>query len=117
MLFSTRTSLESIFGGPRTAMYAVLTIITLVFGGFVLGPMVQKYAFDAYWTGWPFGHDLTDNKTAIALLFWIVAYWRIRKQSSPKYWAIMAGVALILVFLIPHSMLGSELDYSKMPTP
>jgi hypothetical protein len=42
-------------------------------GGLILGPPVQLEAFGALWTGWPFGADLTDNKTLIAVLAWVPA--------------------------------------------
>ena len=41
---------------------------TLGLGGMILGPIVQKYAFGAYWTGIPFGHDLTDAKNLVDAL-------------------------------------------------
>ena len=50
-----------------------MTLVFLVAGGFVLGPIVQHQAFGAYWTGIPFGFDLTDNKVLIALVAWGVA--------------------------------------------
>jgi len=78
-----------------------------------LGPVVQKYAFDAYWTGWPFGHDLTDNKSLLAFIFWAVALgYQIWKREK-KGWAVVAAVILFLVYIIPHSVLGSEIDYTK----
>jgi hypothetical protein len=78
-----------------------------------LGPLVQKYAFGAYWTGWPFGTDLTDNKTAIALIGWAGAFFAMRGSRRPQLWALLASVLLLAVFLIPHSMLGSELKYEN----
>ncbi len=59
MLLSNRAGLEAIArnGKPRRFMGA--TIVLFVVGGLVLGPIVQKMAFGAYWTGFPFGHDLT----------------------------------------------------------
>jgi len=80
----------------------------------IFGPIVQKYAFDAYWTGVPFGFDLTDNKTLIAFIAWIVASVMVFKSKKPAYWVLGAAVVTLIVFLIPHSVLGSELDYSKM---
>ena len=62
MLFSTRTGIEAIIKGKHTFNYTLVTVITLFLGGVILGPIVQKYAFGAYWTGWPFGGDLTDNE-------------------------------------------------------
>ncbi len=87
----------------------------LFVGGLVMGPVVQKYAFDAYWTGWPFGTDLTDNKTIVAFLGWLGAALMIPKSTKPHFLVIAAAVILLIIFLIPHSLLGSELDYSKLP--
>ncbi len=113
MLYSTRAGLEGIVRGERTSSYAFWAVLFLVLGGMILGPVVQKLAFGDFWTGWPFGHDMTDNKTAAALLFWILALWRLRRNPQRRVWAIAAAALLLLVYAIPHSMLGSELDYSQ----
>jgi hypothetical protein len=112
MLYSTRTGIEALRKGEKTKNYTLITLILLLAGGMILGPVVQKYAFGAFWTGWPFGHDLTDNKTLVAFLAWIIAYLRLRKDNTNRGWAIAASIILLLVYLIPHSMFGSELDYS-----
>jgi hypothetical protein len=112
MLYSTRTGIEALLKREKAFSYSLITMILLFFGGMILGPVVQKYAFGALWTGWPFGHDLTDNKTLVAFLAWIIAWLRLRKNKTNRAWAIAAAVILLLVYLIPHSMFGSELDYS-----
>jgi uncharacterized membrane protein len=99
--------------GKNTYRFAWITMVTLFVAGLILGPIVQKYAFDAYWTGWPFGQDLTDNKTLVAFIFWAVATWRLKKNPENRTWPIVAMLVLVVVFLIPHSMFGSELDYSS----
>jgi hypothetical protein len=71
---------------------------------------VQKFAFGDLWTGVPFGWDLTDNKTLIAVLFWLIAVIMNRKKERPVY-MVLAAVVLLVVFSIPHSLFGSELDY------
>lgn len=113
MLFSTRTGLEFFKKEPKLKKLTWITIGLLAVGGLILGPIVQKYAFDAYWTGWPFGHDLTDNKTAVALIGWIVALTMYKRSKYPKRWALAAAIILLAVYLIPHSVLGSEIDYTK----
>jgi hypothetical protein len=113
MMMSTRTGLEALRKGKNTYKYAWITLITLFLSGLILGPVVQKYAFDAYWTGWPFGQDLTDNKTLVAFIFWAIAIWRLKKNPENRTWPVVAMVVLLLVFLIPHSMFGSSLDYSS----
>lgn len=112
MLYSTRTGIEALLKREKTLNYTLITTILLLFGGMFLGPVVQKYAFGAFWTGWPFGHDLTDNKTLVAFIAWIIAYLRLRKDKSNRGWAVAAAIILLMVYLIPHSMFGSELDYS-----
>ena len=67
-------------------------------GGMILGPIVQNFAFGELWTGVPFGWDLTDNKTLIAFLFWIIAVVMNRKKEKPLY-TILAAVVLTADFL------------------
>lgn len=112
MLFSTRTGLEAVIKGKNVYKYTIITIIFLFFGGLIFGPVVQKFAFGAYWTGWPFGQDLTDNKTLIAFIFWVIALIRIWRNREKRGWILVAAIVLLVIFLIPHSMFGSELDYS-----
>jgi hypothetical protein len=111
MLFSTLAGLMAIVKYPLYRKYSVWTLVTFIAGGLILGPLVQKFAFGDLWTGIPFGWDLTDNKTLIAFLFWTLAVIMNMKKERPFY-AIVAAVILLLVFSIPHSIFGSELDYS-----
>ena len=116
MLLSSYTALEAIAKGKHLKRYVLLTVVTLFLGGMILGPIVQKYAFGAYWTGIPFGYDLTDNKTLIALLGWLWALIAVRrfKTEKAKWWVVLAAVILLAVYSIPHSAMGSELDYKTM---
>lgn len=113
MLFSLRTGLEALFGGERTLKYARNTLISLTIGGLILGPIVQLMAFGDLWTGWPFGGDWTDNKTIVGWLFWAIAYLVLRKRPMNKLWPILAFLVLFAMYMIPHSMGGSEFDYEK----
>jgi hypothetical protein len=112
MLFSNLAGLMSIVRYPSYKKFGIWTLILLIAGGMILGPLVQYYAFGELWTGVPFGWDLTDNKTLIALLFWILAVIMNWKKERPYYTAFAAFV-LLLVYSIPHSLFGSELDYSS----
>ncbi len=110
MLFAMRALFAAV-GGGDSRRWAFVTTALLLFGGFVLGPMVQKYAFDAYWTGVPFGYDLTDNKTLIAGVAWILAAWRLRGGREAKVAIVVATVVTMVVFAIPHSMWGSQAQW------
>ncbi len=91
--------------------YVYVAIILLFCGGIILGPIVQKYAFNEYWAGVPYGWDLTDNKTLIAFIFWIIAFFLNFKKRSNKISVIVAIVVTLVIFSIPHSMFGSQYNY------
>lgn len=113
MLLATRALLEVLRAqSPPARGLIVAAMLLLVLGGLLLGPVVQKFAFDAFWTGWPYGTDLTDNKTLLAVLAWSPAtvaalLGRRTRLAVALGWLVMMGV-----FLIPHSLHGSELDWS-----
>ncbi len=114
MLISNRSGLQALTRGGNLFNYALWTTGLLLVGGLILGPIVQKYAFGAYWTGWPFGNDLTDNKTIVAFIAWVLAVWKNKDRVGNRGWVLAASIVLFLVYMIPHSMLGSELDYTTM---
>ena len=113
MLFSTLTGLAALSGAP-TRTLALVTFALIAVGGFILGPIVQKAAFDAYWTGVPFGWDLTDNKTLIAGLFWAGAILVQRPGRPARIEILAAAVTTLMVFAIPHSTWGSEIKWEAV---
>lgn len=112
MLLSTLSGLMALAKHPLYKKYSILTLVVLGIGGMILGPLVQKFAFGEFWTGVPMGWDLTDNKTLIAFIFWIIAVLVNRKKEKPVY-TIIASVVLLIIFSIPHSLFGSELDFES----
>jgi hypothetical protein len=108
LLLALRTGLEALRRNGTWQKFIPWTLGITAIGGLILGPLVQKYAFGAYWTGFPLGGDLTDSKTLFAVLLWLAAFF-LRKRS--RWWTLAATVLMIAVYLIPHSLLGSELDY------
>ncbi len=112
MLLSTLAGLMAIGKHKSYRKWGIWTFIMLFAGGMILGPLVQYHAFGEAWTGIPLGWDLTDNKTLIAVIFWAVAVFGNRKKKRPGL-TILASLILLLVYSIPHSMFGSELDYES----
>jgi hypothetical protein len=111
MLFAAMTGITAL-DPKRNPRALALTAAGLFFvGGLVLGPIVQKYAFGVYWSGFPLGTDLTDNKTLIAMALWIAALVAGRKGRPARGWVLAASAATLLINLIPHSLFGSELKY------
>lgn len=114
MLWAVRTALETFRPRGRPRVHLVISTLLLLVGGMILGPIVQKYAFDAYWTGVPFGWDLTDNKTLIAMVGWLLAcIMNITKLR--RLWILIGALVMLVIFIIPHSVLGSESDYTQEP--
>jgi hypothetical protein len=111
MLLSNLAGLTAAFGRDEQRKQGRWALWLLLAGGMILGPLVQKYAFGELWTGIPFGWDLTDNKTLIAIIGWIIAVVMNRKRARPAY-TIAAAILLLLVYSIPHSLFGSQLDYA-----
>ena len=90
MLFSTRAAMAAAVRRRHAATWGYLTVALLVIGGFVLGPVVQKLAFGEYWTGIPWGYDLTDNKTLIAGVAWILAALQLRGGRQARLAVVAA---------------------------
>lgn len=115
MLFSTAAGFDALSGSRQLKALSRFAFGFLMVGGMILGPIVQKYAFNAYWTGWPFGSDWTDNKLAIGALVWLIAMlrtWRSSPENKAGRWeAVLAMLVIFVVYGIPHSIHGSTLDY------
>jgi hypothetical protein len=115
MLFSTRAGLAALDKQANPRTFVLWAFWLQLAGGFILGPLVQKFAFGVLWSGIPLGFDLTDNKTLISFLFWVAALIAGRKGRPARGWVLAAAVVNLAIYLVPHSLLGSELDYSKLP--
>jgi hypothetical protein len=119
VLFGILAGISAIFDPAMMKRWSMISLILMTIGGMILGPIVQKYAFGAYWTGFPFGGDYTDNKVLIMWIVWILVFV-FAKWSRPEFLnrnRIIVGIAtivMLLVYLIPHSMGGSTLDYEKV---
>lgn len=98
---------------------SAMALYMISIGGFPLGFAVAYQTFGVAWSGVPFGWDVTDNKTLILVLFWLVTVLLGLKRLSRKAGVSLPGAAshrslLLLVFasvlvtlaayLIPHSM-------------
>jgi len=118
VLIGMRAGLAGLFAPSSMRKLAWTTLALVTIGGLMLGPIVQKTAFGEYWTGFPFGFDLTDNKTLIMWLVWLLAVLVLEKvkdrQLAGRMTVIGAAVVMVVVYLIPHSLRGSELDYSQL---
>ncbi len=114
MLVATRALFEALRPStpdPRPAVVVAMALLAI--GGLFLGPVVQKFAFGEFWTGWPLGHDLTDNKTLLAALAWLPATVLAVRRSRTRTAVVVGWLVMMGIFMIPHSLRGSERDWSE----
>lgn len=110
LLLALRAGIAALFNQPLK-VWVVATTHTLLTGGMVMGPLVQWYAFGVWWAGLPFGWDWTDNKVLLEVLVWVAALYANRGQNRCRWIVLVAVLVAIAVYLIPHSLFGSEFNY------
>ena len=92
-------------------------ILFVFLGGFPLGFALNWQRFGVMWEAFPFGWDVTDNKTQVIFILWLITAlvsWRSffgrRTGRDPvgnrAYAAIVAAVSIIsiILYLVPHSL-------------
>ncbi len=119
IIFGIRAGLSALFDPSTMRRWVIVAFLSMTVGGMILGPLVQKSAFGEYWTGFPFGGDFTDNKTLIMWVAWALALAIIgfKPKKNEKFSRIVvlgAAVVMTVVYLIPHSLGGSTLDYDAV---
>ncbi len=119
IIFGIRAGLSAIFDHGTMRRWTVIAFFAMTIGGMILGPLVQKSAFGEYWTGFPFGGDFTDNKMLIMWVAWalalaIIGFKPKKKENISRAAVLGAALVMTAVYLIPHSMGGSTLDYEKV---
>ena len=110
MTIAIRTTLAALIEEKYKGLITA-SIVSLLIGAFILGPLVQWYAFGVWWSGIPFGYDWTDNKVVVELIFWVLATYLNRGALENRKSVYLAGFVTLLVYFIPHSIFGSEYDY------
>ena len=119
IIFGIRAGLGSAFNDGTMRKWTIVAFGAMTLGGMILGPLVQKFAFGEYWTGFPYGGDFTDNKMLIMWLAWalalaIIGFKPKKKEGISRAAVIFAAIVMTGVYLIPHSMGGSTLDYEAV---
>jgi hypothetical protein len=92
-------------------------LICSFIGGWPLGFLLNQQAFGVIWEGFPFGYDITDNKTQVMFVFWLVSLLLVRGSFLGRgerhdilgargfALAVIVSFAVsILLFIVPHSL-------------
>jgi hypothetical protein len=107
--------------GKRTLRQSLkfpIWTLALLFLGFVpFGIAMNYFAFGVTWEAFPFGWDVTDNKSQIMMAFWLVTLILVKGTLSGKgesknlvsdraYSAlvVISFVATMIILAIPHSL-------------
>ncbi len=95
----------------KITLYA---LASLFIGGFPLGFLMGYYTFGTPWTGFPVGGDVTDTKTLIVFIYWIIATGLFRakgakaedekKQRRYAKLVIWGTILTVLIYVVPHSI-------------
>jgi hypothetical protein len=101
---------------PTVANTRWVLLFTFI-GGWPLGFALNQQRFGTLWEGFPFGYDITDNKTQLMFVFWLVAMilaWSSfrgrdprRDIAGPKAFAAAVLICVLvsfILFLVPHSL-------------
>jgi hypothetical protein len=121
MIHGLRFSLSYVFSGRGLSAaywslfvgWALFTITVLP-----LGISIAKSTFGVGWTGFPLGNDVTDNKSLVIVLYWLILLtigWKPQRgEYAPRTGRIsgivFVGLSLIGILLtivahaIPHSV-------------
>jgi hypothetical protein len=92
-------------------------LISSFIGGWPLGFILNYQAFGPVWEGFPFGYDVTDNKTQIMFVFWLVSLLLVRGSFLGKgeeldmlgargfaAAVIVSFIVSLTLFIVPHSL-------------
>jgi hypothetical protein len=101
----------------QSVKFPVMTFALLFLGFVPFGIAMNYFAFGVLWEAFPFGGDVTDNKSQIMLLFWLTTLLTVKGTlfgkgehrnlvSHGKYstLVIVSFVATMLILAIPHSL-------------
>ena len=117
VLFGVRAGLAAGFERPEARLLTWIAAACVTVCGVILGPLVQRSAFGAYWTGWPLGADVVDHKALVVWLAWIVAaVTMVPARGAADRFArtvvTVAAAALVAVAFLPDG-----LHVSRLPEP
>jgi len=92
-------------------------LVTSFIGGWPLGLILNYQTFGPIWEGFPFGYDITDNKTQVIFVFWLASMLLVRgsffgrgeekDRLGRKAFAlsiVACFVVSLALFILPHSI-------------
>ncbi len=100
----------------RLGKQTLWATIILFLGTFPIGMWLEYQVYATYWTGIPFGRDITDSKALVIFIYWLVMLYLLRGSAlssdprkdsvgatATRWIAIIGAVLSLALYLIPHS--------------
>jgi hypothetical protein len=119
MVFVLLTAFEDVKNNAvriRLGKQTLWATIILFLGTFPIGIWLEHQVYATYWTGIPFGRDITDSKALVIFIYWLVMLYLLRGSAlsndprgdvvgpTAARWTAIVGVVLSLaLYLVPHS--------------
>jgi hypothetical protein len=116
-IFSTVDLMRGKSTLKKSVLFSLLTFIFLFTGFLLVGSALNYFAFGVMWEAFPFGSDITDNKSQIILLFWLVTLFLVKgtifgknpsknlvSEKTYSFMVIISFVVTVVMYLIPHSI-------------
>lgn len=116
-IFSTVDLMRGKSTLKKSVLFSLLTFIFLFTGFLLVGSALNSFAFGVMWEAFPFGSDITDNKSQIILLFWVVTLFLVKgtifgkdpsknlvSEKTYSTMVIISFVVTVIMYLIPHSI-------------
>jgi len=101
----------------KSVRLCTVTLLFLFIGFFPFGWAMNYFAFGVLWEAFPFGRDVTDNKSQIMFVFWLFTLFMVKgtlwgkgetknlvSGRSYSTLVIVSFVATLLILAIPHSL-------------
>ena len=117
ILFSALEILRGKDSLVKFSFYTLSATILSFLGGVPLGILVTNQALGEYWGGFPIFTDVTDSKTSILILYWVILLFLMKgsafkkdktlnllKDKTLAFWGILGFLLTIMIYLIPHSI-------------
>jgi hypothetical protein len=116
-IFSTVDLMRGKSTLKKSVIFSLFTFIFLFTGFLLVGSALNYFAFGVMWEAFPFGSDITDNKSQIILFFWVVTLFLVKgtilgknpsqnlvSEKTYSFMVIISFVVTVVMYLIPHSI-------------
>ncbi len=87
----------------RHRVWVLLAVLLFATGAIGVGVIVSDRALGAAWGGWPAGHDVTDTKSELIVVYWVgLLVCTVRKPRASAVGTLVGTIGTMVLYLLPH---------------